>query len=130
MVNFQLKALLDGTSLELRTQLGFTDLFKSEEKKLLGSYSQGVCLCVCVCVYVYVYVVCVLRVRVCVCILYAPMYINIGTYIHTDFSYIHISITIHAWTTISTYGEYFLYTGHGRRSGEAAGPFHVASIPE
>ncbi|CAE7256971.1 unnamed protein product [Symbiodinium sp. CCMP2592] len=34
MVNFQLKALLDGTSLELRTQLGFTDLFKSEERKL------------------------------------------------------------------------------------------------
>lgn len=34
MVNFQLKALLDGTSLEMRTQLGFADRFKSEEKKL------------------------------------------------------------------------------------------------
>ncbi|CAE7654636.1 unnamed protein product [Symbiodinium sp. CCMP2592] len=84
MVNFELKALLDGTSLEMRTQLSFAERFKSEEKKFLGLFRKGmsvclpgwlsVCACMPVCLYACMLYVCL---SVCMSVLHIGMYMCI-----------------------------------------------------
>ena len=102
MVNFQLKALLDGTSLEMRTQLGFADRFKSEEKKFLGLYSKGLSVLPgCACMPVCLYSTCVF---VCICIC------TVHRYVHAYLSmYVCMYVCIYACKYVHMYVHMYVY---------------------